>query len=409
MTLNTQQPRVGYVLKMYPRYSETFIVTEILAHEAAGLRLEIFSLRAPVDTHFQDAIARVRSSVQYIPSHTPRAQQLWALFEEAAAELPNFWKIVGEFSSEEVCDVFQAVLLAIAVRQKGLTHLHAHFATVATSIARMAAKLAGISYSFTAHAKDIFHSDVSDADLRRKLLDAHAAVTVSEYNLRYLRDRHGRAASRVTRIYNGVDLTLFPYSPGAERDNDIVAVGRLVEKKGFHDLLTACALLRDRRRPVSCRIVGSGPLEADLRSYMRELSLDKKVVAIGPRPQFSVVKEMARARIFVAPSVEAQDGNRDGLPTVLLEAMALGTPCVGTPIAGIPEALIHEQTGLLVPPGDPQSLAGAMERLLADATLRGRLARNARDHVESEFDIDQNTVALRHVFSSAAISGSEAA
>jgi glycosyltransferase involved in cell wall biosynthesis len=394
---------------MYPRYSETFIVTEILAHEAAGLRLEIFSLRAPVDTHFQDAIARVRSSVQYIPSHTPRAHQLWALFEEAAAELPNFWKIVGEFSSEEVCDVFQAVLLAIAVRQKGLTHLHAHFATVATSIARMAAKLAGISYSFTAHAKDIFHSDVSDADLRRKLLDAHAAVTVSEYNLRYLRDRHGRAASRVKRIYNGVDLTRFPYSPGAERDNDIVAVGRLVEKKGFHDLVTACALLRDRRRPVSCRIVGSGPLEADLRSYMRELSLDKKVVAIGPRPQFSVVKEMAGARIFVAPSVEAQDGNRDGLPTVLLEAMALGTPCVGTPIAGIPEALIHEQTGLLVPAGDPQSLAGAMERLLADATLRGRLARNARDHVESEFDIDRNTVALRHIFSSAAISGSEAA
>src|SRR5258708_1291380 len=150
--------RVGYVLKMYPRYSETFIVNEILAHEAAGLDIEIFSLRSPVDTHFQDIISLVRSPVNYIPANTPRAAAFWSALGEAAADLPDLWSTIGEFAADEMGDVFQAVLLAQAARRKGITHFHAHFGTVATGVARIAGRLARIPYTFTAHAKDIFHS-----------------------------------------------------------------------------------------------------------------------------------------------------------------------------------------------------------------------------------------------------------
>ena len=403
------EPRVAYVLKMYPRYSETFIVNEILAHEAAGLDIEIFSLRSPVDTHFQDIISLVRSPVNYVPADTPRAAAFWSALGGAAADLTELWSTIGEFAADEVGDVFQAVLLAQAARRKRITHFHAHFGTIATEVARIAGRLAGIPYTFTAHAKDIFHSSVSDADMRRKLRDARAVITVSDYNLRYLRERHGKSASRVRRIYNGLDLARFPYSPRADRACDIVAVGRLVEKKGFGDLITACAILRDRGNPIVCRIIGAGELEVDLRESIRALALDESVVIVGPCPQGIVLDEMKRARILVVPCVEGCDGNRDGLPTVLLEAMALGTPCVGTPIGGIPEVIEHEETGLLSPAGDPAALADQIARLLGDERLRLRVSENARRRVEAEFDIHRNTARQRELFTAGRVSETEAA
>lgn len=394
----TQQHRIAYVVKMYPRYSETFIVSEILAHEAAGLAVGIFSLRAPVDTHFQDLLARVRSPVRYIFSDRPRVPEFWAALGEAARGIPRFWQTIGAFAGEDPRDVHQAVLLAEELRTGGFNHVHAHFASVASSVARMAARLAGIRFTFTAHAKDIFHESVDPADFRRKLSDASAVVTVSDHNLDYLRETYGSAARHVRRIYNGLHLDAFPFSLPREREHRIVAIGRLVEKKGFDDLIRAVAVLRERGLDTQCEIVGAGEMEPHLRALVRDLHLDDRVELVGPLPQNEVMKLVQSASLLAAPCVNGADGNRDGLPTVLLEAMALGTPCISTAVAGIPEAIRHRDTGLLIAERDVGALSDGLAVLLEDATLRCHLAGSARALIEKEFDVNRNTAGLRDLF-----------
>jgi colanic acid/amylovoran biosynthesis glycosyltransferase len=394
-----QTERVGYVVKTYPRYSETFIVNEILAHEAAGLALEIFALRPPSDTHFQDVIARVRAPVTYIEPEPKRAADLWGALRTAGKTLPNGWRALEAVQAEEMRDVYQAVVLAKELLRRGITHVHAHFATVPTTVARLAARFAGIEYTFTAHAKDIFHESVDAVDLRRKLSEARAVVTVSDYNVGFLRAEYGAAAAvRVRRIYNGLDLERFPFLPPTDRPPRIVAVGRLVEKKGFDDLVSACALLRDRGREFCCSIIGAGPLHAELHARIAARDLAERVELLGPRPQAEVMAHLGTASVFAAPCVDGSDGNRDGLPTVLLEAMALGTPCVSTEVTGIPEIVRDRETGMLVPQRDPAGLASAMEALLSDTRMAIRLARSARLLIEAEFDIHRNTSHLRELF-----------
>lgn len=397
-------PHIGYVLKRYPRYSETFIVTEILAHERAGTRLEIFALRPPTDTHFQDAIARVRAPVTYLfsPDEGVKAAHLWAAFEQAARVLPGFWSRLEIAAGEVMRDVYQAALLAIRVKTQGITHLHAHFATSSTSVARMAARFAGVPFTFTAHAKDIFHDDVRLDDLERKVNDAAAVVTVTDFNEAYLRATLPTAAGQVRRVYNGMDLDLLPFRNPGERRPLIVAVGRLIEKKGFSDLIAACAVLRGRGVPFECAIAGSGELGADLMADTARRGLTDVVRFLGPLPQRDVIELVRQAAVMAAPCVVGGDGNRDGLPTVLLEAMALGTPCVSTNVTGIPELVREGVTGLLVGQHDPVGLADAVSRLLTDSTLRVELATSARRLIEKEFDVDRSAERLRAIWADAA-------
>ncbi len=402
--------RIGYVLKMYPRFSETFILNEILAHEAAGSELEIFSLRPPVDGRFHEALARVRAPVHYLK--LPH-ENLWALAERAAApseadvfwatiqgaaELPDFATRLGVAWGEQANDVYQAIALARMVRARGIDHLHAHFGNLTTTVARLAAHFAGVTYSFTAHAKDLYHESVEPEDLRAKLTDAATVVTVSDYNVRFLQENYGPAAERVERIYNGLDLQQYGYRAPLDRPRDIIAVGRLVEKKGFDDLIDACTLLAQRGHDFRCRIIGMGPLEAELRARIARLGLEDRVELLGPRPQGEVRDLVQAAAVFAAPCVVGGDGNRDGLPTVLLEAMALGTPCVSTGVTGIPEVVRDGETGLLVDEHDPSTLAVAIERLLQDGALRVELAERARGLIEKDFDIVRNTAAMRELW-----------
>ena len=261
--------------------------------------------------------------------------------------------------------------------------MHAHFASSATTVARLAATFAAITYSFTAHAKDIFHESVCQDDLHLKLRDAAAAVTVSDYNAAHLRRTCGAWAAGLRRVYNGLELARFPYTPPRERPARIVAVGRLVEKKGFATLIDACTLLAARGVQVDCEIIGGGELEGELRAHIDRQGLQQSVVLRGPLPQSVVADAIARASVLAMPCVIGNDGNRDGLPTVLLEAMALGTPCVGTDVTGIPEVLEHDRTGLIVAQHDPAGLAAAIERLLTDASLRVRLAAADRERIEA--------------------------
>jgi glycosyltransferase involved in cell wall biosynthesis len=408
---STEPLRVGYVLKRYPRYSETFVVNEILAHEAAGLAIEIFALRPPAETHFQNIISQVRAPVHYIRkpiqgrvseslnSLAPTAASyFWAELQEASKVIPGFWAKLAVAQGEQASTVYQAAWLAREVRLKGITHLHAHFGTVATSVARLASHFAGIPYTFTAHAKDIFHESVEAEDMKRKLSDAATVITVSDYNLEYLQQTYGAAAVRVQRIYNGLDLTQLAYKSPLHRPPQIISVGRLIEKKGVPILIDACAILANRGCQFNCQIIGAGALEAELREQIQQLGLQSIVEIIGPRPQNEVFEQVQKAAVFAAPYVIGKDGNRDGLPTVLLESMALGTPCVSTDVTGIPEVVRDQETGLMVPQHDPKALADALERLLTDPTLRVQLATQARQLIESEFDIHRNTASLRTLF-----------
>ena len=401
------------MVKRYPRYSETFIVNEIIAHEKAGLAIEIFSLRPSNDTHFQDVIARVRAPATrlFLPAEglaaeTPTADasgaaSFWDAIEKASEVLPGLCQALEAARGEDARDVYQALLLAREARLRGIGHLHAHFASSATTVARLAARFATIPYTFTAHAKDLFHESVRPDDLRRKLSDAAAVVTVSDYNLEHLRKTFGAAAGRARRIYNGLDLERFPYESPQDRPPRVVAVGRLVEKKGFADLIDACATLARRGREFSCQIIGAGPLAADLRARIERLGLQRRIELLGPRPQGDVLEYVQGAAVLAAPCVVGTDGNRDGLPTVLLEAMALGTPCVSTDVTGIPEVVRDEETGLTVPQHDAAALARALERLLVDHALRVQIANRARRLIEAEFDIHRNTARLRAIFQKA--------
>lgn len=393
--------KVGYVVKRYPRYSETFIVNEILAHEAAGMEVEIFSLLPPEDGHFQDSISRVQAPVTYLQAKGLKAADFWSTLDDAGEILPYLWDSLEEARGEDVRYAYQAVVLARETRLRGIDHLHAHFATASTTVARLAARFARIPYTMTAHAKDIFHESVRPEDLQRKLQDAAATVTISDYNLEYLQDNYGPAAEGVRRIYNGLELEKFPYEEPRRRAPEIVAAGRLVEKKGFADLIEACSLLRDRGVEVRCRIVGFGEQEPELRAAVERLRLGNKLELLGPRPQGDLIESVVSATVFAAPCVVGGDGNRDGLPTVLLEAMALGTPCVSTDVTGIPEVLRDGETGLMVPQHDPAALADAIERLLADPELRVGLAGRARRLVEAEFDVRRNAALLREMFEAA--------
>lgn len=396
--LKADVDRIGYVVKRYPRYSETFIVNEILSHESAGLPIEIFSARPPVDTHFQDLISLVRAPVHYLPANLSKASDFWRLLSNASASHPVIASRLHRMLKHDPADVAAAVALANHAVASGITHFHAHFATSASNVAWLASELSGIPFTMTAHAKDIFHDSVDQESLVAKLKSARATVTVSDFNMNYLQQRYGDAADRVVRIYNGLNLDEFPYCPGAGRRPIILAVGRLVEKKGFDVLVDACAILAKRGLEFSCQVIGDGGEAEFLRSRVSESGLDRRVEFLGPQPQELVKKALRNAAIFAAPCVQGSDGNRDGLPTVLLEAMAIGTPCVSTPVTGIPEAVRHNDTGLLVPERDPHALANALQKLLSDSETSRRLAEAARRHIESEFDIQRNALMLRQLF-----------
>ena len=389
--------RVGYVLKMYPRFSETFIVTELLSMEEQGVDLEIFSLRSPVDGRFHESLARVKAPVCYLDAGG-KASEAWETLRRGRSALGSRLEHeLDELLEMSLIDACQAIELALAVRRRGITRLHAHFATVATTVARLASRLADVPYSFTLHAKDIFHEGVDQAQLRTKLADSAAAITVSDFNERYLRTRFGDSAKTVVRVYNGIDLDLFSMEPPVSRPPVVVAVGRLVEKKGFHHLLDAIALLVRRGRSVHLDLVGGGIEEAGLKARADALGVTGQVTFHGPLTQLEARDRIRGAAVLAAPCIVGADGNRDGLPTVILEGLALGTPVVATPVTGIPEAVLDGHTGLLVPEGDVPALADALCRLLDDPDLRCRLADAGRRHVEANFDSRVNVRQLREV------------
>lgn len=398
--------RVAYLIKMFPRFSETFILNEILELERAGVDLSIYSLKTPADPHRHADVARVKAPVTYVPEDRLRAAGDYLRRHARIARrhpgryLNTLWQVARRHNRGAVKRFLQAGYIAPELEDNRIGHIHAHFASSATSVAHFVNQMTGIGYSFTAHAKDIYIDSVSQDVLVRKISNARFVVTVSDYNERHLRTLDPLVP--IHRVYNGLDLTHFcPNGTHPDEIPLILAVGRLVEKKGFDDLVRACGLLRDAGTDFRCLIVGTGAEQRKLRHLIGELDLHGRVELAGAMPREELVKLYPRSSVFVAPCVVGADGNRDGLPTVLIEAMALGVPVISTPVTGIPELVRHEETGLLVSPNAPGELAQAIDRTLSHRLRALEMAREGRVLVEERFDLRRNVADLRDLFQKA--------
>jgi glycosyltransferase involved in cell wall biosynthesis len=396
------KPVVGVVLKGYPRLSETFIAQELLALERRGLPLALYSLRHPTEVRRHPIHDAIAAPVRYLPEylhHEPRRVfRAW----RRARRLPGyraaraaFWRDLKRDRSRSRVRRFGQALVLAAEMPLEVTHLHAHFLHTPASVARYAATMRASTWSCSAHAKDIWTTP--DWEKREKLADGAWTATCTRANAEHLRAVGGPDA-RVELVYHGLDTTRFGAAAAAParpvrdgRDEaqpvEILAVGRAVDKKGFDDLLEALAQL-DGSLAWRFTHIGDGPLAPALARLARRLGIDARVRWLGPRAHDDVLAAYREADLFVLPCRISDDGDRDGLPNVLLEAQSQGLACVSTPVSGIPELIDDGVTGLLTPPRDAGRLAGTIARLVADPALRARLGDAGRARVLADFSLD---------------------
>jgi colanic acid/amylovoran biosynthesis glycosyltransferase len=394
------QPRlkVGYVMSRFPKLSETFVLGEILAVEEQGIEVELYPLlRERADVMHPEAAALyerarfqpflslpiLRSQLHFL-RRAPRTYigALWALLRGTWGSANYFVGALGIFP--------KVVHDARLIEADGIAHVHCHFSNHPAAAGFLVNRLTGIPYSFTAHGFDLH---VDRHMLCEKLSRAAFVVAVSEYNRRLIFDECGeRARERVAVVHCGVDTKFFRprRATPSERPFSILCVGTLHEVKGQGYLVEACRLLAESGADVTCTLVGDGPDRAALVRQIADSRLEGRVALGGRRTRAEVAELLGRAHVLVSPSVPTAEGKREGIPVVLMEAMASGVPVVASGISGIPELVEDEETGLLVPPRDPPALAGALRRLYDDPALRERLAHAGREIVEREFDVRKN-------------------
>jgi glycosyltransferase involved in cell wall biosynthesis len=399
--------RIAYLLKTFPKLSETFILNEILGLEQLGIELEIFSLRRPDEGQVHPAVSKVKGGVTYLSSMMPKPVRLaWTWLQHLAlclADPAAYWKAarfyIREQKATRVKEFMVAGVLAGKLRRRGITHLHAHFANVPTSVAEIVRVLCGVRYSFTAHAKDIYLTP--GGDLRRKIRGAEFVLTCTGFNREYLR-KISDTSTPIQLVYHGVDMRLFqPVEPPAEEPGTvptIVSVGRFCEKKGFPYLIRACSMLKREGRRFRCRIVGFGEMRDKLAVLISELDLQDCVSLEGPMTQHEVIEVYRGATVFVLPCLVTDSGDRDGIPNVLLEAMSMRIPVVSTEVSGIGELIEHTVNGLLVSERDAGAVASAIVLLLDQPQLRARMAERGRQKVLGAFEIVNSARAVLGAF-----------
>ncbi len=389
--------RIGYVLKVFPRVSETFVINEILALESFGQPLSIFSLHHPPTQVSHGILDKVQAPLHYVEDLETDEDEV----SKARRWLARSFEIDRDERERYLPRKYVRLALGLARVgiDSGVGHFHAHFASRSGHVSVLAARLAGCTYSITAHAKDIYHCDVDEDLLRWKIARSKFVATVTEYNLRHLHEVLAgdcAAKEKVVRVYNGVDLPRFDASAVAPSEEPLLlGIGRLVEKKGFHLLIDACRDLRDRGYRFHCEIVGGGELEQALREQIERRDLSATITLAGSLTTEQVSDRLRNAAAVVLPCIVGGDGNVDALPTVLLEAMATGRPLVSTRLSGIPEIIEHERNGLLVEPGDTTALADAMAQLLDDPDRATEMGRVGRLMAEDKFDLYQNAALVR--------------
>jgi colanic acid/amylovoran biosynthesis glycosyltransferase len=397
------RPRhIAYVLKRWPRISETFIAAELIELQRQGEMVTVFAISRPDEALEHGLVAEMTFPVIYLPYRPLRHPvRVASALARCLRRHPRAWldaarRSVWPFRMKGLRRLLQASVLRVEMADLGIDHVHAHFATAAARLANLAWRMEGPAYSVTAHAKDIYHEEVQVEHLTDKLCNATFVATVTEANRAYL-ESVLTASVPLEVIPNAVDLPRLLNAASPPRRNDtVLAVARLIEKKGLEDLVQACGILQGRGVPAQLEIVGEGPLREELDGAAGRLGVRARF--FGSLAHEEVLPLYRRARVFCLPCVVASTGDRDGLPTSLLEAMALGTPVVTTALPGLTEAVTDEQTGLVVAQRDPEALAKALERLLTDDELCARLADHARKRVASCFSVERSVAMLRSLW-----------
>lgn len=424
---------VAYILKGFPRLSEMFIASEIYRLERLGVRLRLHVIK-PADEPGRHSLAeRINAKPEYLPATTSLSQTTswrWlranlrkflpglrrtlrrrpagvlhaavAACAQAIRARKSFWSWPRKVYLKEF---LQAAAIADRLLDApDVRHIHAHFSHGAATVAWLASLMTGLPFSFTAHAKDIYCESLNPAGLlRRKMRAARFVVTCTDANREHL--LKVAPNTRVQCIYHGLNAEfeglLKKSSEARSRQHRLRAlgVGRLVPKKGFDVLVEACAVLRRRNVPFEALIVGPhGEHEAELRRRIRLHELENYIQLTGPMDQSKLYEEYRRASAFCLPCRVLDNGDRDGIPNVLMEAMACGLPVITTPVSGIPEIVRDGVNGQLIPPDDPEALADALLSLDRDRQLAESLSREARATVRKRFDGEQFAAQLAALF-----------
>ncbi len=389
-------PPLAVVVKGWPRLSETFIAQELVALEEAGLRFDLWSLRHPTDTKTHPLHDRLQAQVRYLPEYLHLEPRRVHEAMGAVCALPGFDAAAEAYARDLERDDTanrrrrwgQACVLAHEAGED-LQALYAHFLHTPSSVARYAAILRGLPWSFSAHAKDIWTSP--EWELREKLsaqsFGAAFGATCTAFGAAHLQSL-ADTPDRVDLVYHGLDLERFPPAPvRAPRDVDaplrMMSVGRLVEKKGFDTLIDALALLPDDLRWHWTHI-GGGTLDTGMRARAQAAGVADRITWRGACDQPDVIAAMREADLFVLPSRIAADGDRDGLPNVLMEAASQKLPILSTPVSAIPEFITNEVHGLLAE-DSAEAVAAQILRVARDAALGPKLAEAAHARLHAEF------------------------
>ena len=414
---------VAYVVRSWPRLTQTFVLDEVLALERLGLRLEIFALARPDGAIVQPELAAVQAQVSYLDAGGGRraaADHLLVALAAPVRYLRTAWYVARRVRAQGADQGYRvasrAGCFAMAVRLAGRlraerrrgmapARLHAHFAHDPALVALLVHRLTGLPWSFTAHARDLWQ--VPGVAVADRVASASVTVACCRAGADHLRELVApELRERVHLVHHGVDVGRFRPSPqAAERRAGpprIVSVGRLVDKKGFADLLAACRLLKDRRQSFRLDLYGDGPLHDRLADEIARLDLTEEVRLLGERPRRDLLPALQEADLFALTPVVTADGDRDGIPNVVLEAMACGLPVVTTAVGGIPEAVVHGSSGLLAPAHDVGAIAGHLLALLVDERARRRLGEGARRTVVERFDARDASAELAELLAPAA-------
>ena len=393
---------VAYIVSRFPKLTETFVLYELLALEELGVHVELYPLLREHQPVAHPEAAALVARAHYEPFLSPAivGSNARMLLRRPGAYFGALWTVVSgalgslNFLAGGLVIFPKVVHAATSMEEEGVTHVHCHFANHPATAGLIVHRLTGIPFSFTAHGSDL-HRD--RRLLREKVDEAERVVAISDYNRRLIGEECGSEAERkVTVLHCGADTALFHPRSRPERTGPLVVVciASLQEVKGHRYLLDACRLLLDRGVELDCRLVGDGPLRAELETRIAELDLGGHVHLEGPKPRPEVAEIVGGADLAVCPSVLTSRGDREGIPVALMEAMATGLAVVASDISGIPELVDDGETGILVPPGDAHALADAIGRLHDDPALRARLGEAARARVERDFDLRRNAAAL---------------
>ena len=423
---------VAYVLKGFPRLSEMFIASEIYRLEQAGLRLRLYVIKPADEKTHHEVVDRIKAKPEYLPPTTSLSGTTlmrW-LKQNLGQFLPGLARIflrhpIGTLRAMRSASA-QAIrardsfwsaprkiylkefLQASALADRLLTctdvrHLHAHFCHGAATVAWLASQITGLPFSFTAHAKDIYCATLNPAGLlRRKMNTAEFVVTCTKANQQHLQQLSN---TKVHCIYHGLNTEFCSLlaEPADQPERNgllrVLSVGRLVPKKGFDVLIDACVTLRDQGVPFRTVIIGEqGEHENDIKRRIAQHDLDCYVQLHGPITQRELFAEYRRSSVFCLPCRVLDNGDRDGIPNVLMEAMASGLPIISTTVSGIPEIVSNGVNGLLVPPDDPVSLANALLSLRRNPLLGQQLSGEARRTVSERFDGEKFAAELGNLF-----------